>query len=106
MQQVTTNRVLKTYSNTKSKKLYPCPICGRNKNHWCFENDNGLIHCMNGQTFSAEKEHGPLKLGDVVNGYALVAQISTCNTFKLDNPISKRIYNPRPVRRRRANARR
>ena len=59
----------KTYSNTKSKKLYPCPICGRDKNHWCFENDNGLIHCMNGQTFSAEKEHGPLKLGDVVNGY-------------------------------------
>jgi hypothetical protein len=96
----------KTYSNTKSKKLYPCPICGRHKNHWCFENDNGLIHCMNGQTFSAEKEHGPLKIGDVVNGYALVAQISTCNTFKNHKPRSKRIYNPRPVRRRRVNARR
>ena len=88
-----------TYSNTKSKKLYPCPICGRDKNHWCFENDNGLIHCMNGQTFSAEKKHGPLKIGDVIDGYALVAQISTCNTFKLDNPISKRIYNPRPLNR-------
>jgi hypothetical protein len=89
----------KTYSNTKSKKLYPCPICGRNKNHWCFENDNGLIHCMNGQTFSAERKHGPLKIGDVVDGYALVAQISTCNTFKIHNPISKRIYNPRPLNR-------
>jgi len=100
----------KTYSNTKSKKLYPCPICGRDKNHWCFENDNGLIHCMNGQTFSAEKKHGPLKIGDVVDGYALVAQISTCNTFKLDSSISQRIYNPRPLNRplnrRRASARR
>ena len=96
----------KTYSNTKSKKLYPCPICGRDKNHWCFENDNGLIHCMNGQTFSAEKKHGQLKIGDVVDGYALVAQISSCNTFKKHNPISKRIYNPRPVRRRRVRARR
>ena len=95
----------KTY-NTKSKKLYPCPICGRDKNHWCFENDNGLIHCMNGDTFSAEKKHGQLKIGDVVNGYALVAQISTCNTFKLHNPISKRIHNPRPLKRRRASARR
>ena len=95
----------KTY-NTKSKKLYPCPICGRDKNHWCFENDNGLIHCMNGDTFSAEKKHGQLKIGDVVNGYALVAQISTCNTFKLHNPISKRIYNPRPLNRRSASARR
>jgi hypothetical protein len=96
----------KTYSNTKSKKLYPCPICGRDKNHWCFQNDNGLIHCMNGDTFSAERKHGPLKIGDVVDGYALVAQISTCNTFKLHNPISKRIYNPRPLNRRSANARR
>ena len=96
----------KTYSNTKSKKLYPCPICGRDKNHWCFENNTGLIHCMNGDTFSAEKKHGALKIGDVVDGYALVAQISTCNTFKIHKPRSKRIYNPRPVRRRRVNARR
>ena len=96
----------KTYSNTKSKKLYPCPICGRDKNHWCFENNNGLIHCMNGDTFNAEKKHGALKIGDVVDGYALVAQISTCNTFKLHNPISKRIYNPRPLNRRSASARR
>jgi hypothetical protein len=85
----------KTYSNTKTKKLYPCPICGRNKNYWCFENDNGLIHCMNGQTFSAEKEHGYLKIGDVVNGYALVAQISTCNTFKLHNPRTRKELKPR-----------
>ena len=47
-----------------------------------------------------------IKIGDVVDGYALVAQISTCNTFKLHNPISKRIYNPRPLNRRSASARR
>ena len=96
----------KTYNNTKSKKLYPCPICGRDKNHWCFENDNGLIHCMNGQTFSAEKKHGTLKIGDVVDGYALVAQISTCNTFAVHKPITKRIYNPRPLNRRQASVQR
>ncbi len=86
----------KTYSNTKTKKLNPCPICGRNKRLWCFENDNGLIHCMNGQSFSAEKEHGQLKIGDVLsNGYALVAQISTCNTFAIHKPRVRKELKPR-----------
>ena len=89
----------KTYSNTKTKKLYPCPICGRNKNYWCFKNDNGLIHCMNGQTFSAEKKHGSLNIGDVVDGYALVKKIASCNTFKIHEP-KKRKRNPRPLRRK------
>ena len=72
------------------------------KNHWCFKNNNGLIHCMNGDTFSSEKKHGTLKIGDVVDGYALVAQISTCNTFAVHKPINKRIYYPRPLNRRKA----
>ena len=42
------------------------------------------------------------EIGDVVDGYALVAQISTCNTFAVHKPINKRIYNPRPLNRRKA----
>ena len=73
--------------NTKSKKMNPCIICGRDERLWCSESDNGLIFCMNGSTFNAEKRHGFLKIGDVTsNGYALVGQSPTCNTFKLDQP--------------------
>ena len=73
--------------NTKSKKMNPCIICGRDERLWCSESDNGLIFCMNGSTFNAEKKHGFLKIGDVTsNGYALVGQSPTCNTFKLDQP--------------------
>ena len=73
--------------NTKSKKMNPCIICGRDERLWCSESDNGLIFCMNGDTFNAEKIHGFLKIGDVTsNGYALVGQSPTCNTFKLDQP--------------------
>jgi len=40
---------------------------------------------MPGSTFSAEKKHGPLKVGDVVNGYALVKRTDVgggdCLTF-------------------------
>ena len=73
--------------STKSKKMNPCIICGRDERLWCSESDNGLIFCMNGSTFNAEKKHGFLKIGDVTsNGYALVGQSPTCNTFKLDQP--------------------
>ena len=73
--------------STNSKKMNPCIICGRNERLWCSESDNGLIFCMNGSTFNAEKKHGFLKIGDVTsNGYALVGQSPTCNTFKLDQP--------------------
>ncbi len=76
--------------NTKSKKMNPCIICGRDERLWCSESDNGLIFCMNGSTFNAEKKHGFLKIGDVTgNGYALVGQSPTCNTFKLDKPKHK-----------------
>ena len=65
--------------------MNPCIICGRDERLWCSESDNGLIFCMNGSTFNAEKKHGFLKIGDVTsNGYALVGQSPTCNTFKLD----------------------
>ena len=67
--------------------MNPCIICGRDERLWCSESDNGLIFCMNGDTFNAEKIHGFLKIGDVTsNGYALVGQSPTCNTFKLDQP--------------------
>ena len=73
--------------STKSKRMNPCIICGRDERLWCSESDNGLIFCMNGDTFNAEKIHGFLKIGDVTsNGYALVGQSPTCNTFKLDQP--------------------
>ena len=92
----------KTYSlNTKSRRLNPCPICGRDERLWCSESDHGLIWCFNGDTFSSEKSHGVLKIGDVVNGYALVAQSDTCNTFKLDQPKVRKI---RKVQIRRVHA--
>ncbi len=58
---------------TPSKRLNPCPICGRDERLWCSETKDGRIWCMNGSTFSSEKSHGRLKLGDVVNGYAVVS---------------------------------
>ena len=82
----------KTYSSTNSKRLNPCPICGRDERLWCSETDDGYIWCMNGSTFSSEKSHGRLKLGDVVNGYAVVSIGDQCNTFKPHQ--ERRIYRP------------
>ena len=98
----------KSYSlNCKSRRLNPCPICYRDKRLWCSESDNGLIWCFKGQNFSAELSHGILNIGDVVNGYALVATNDTCNTFKLDQP-PKRKHKPRrtTLKRRVVNVRR
>ena len=89
------------YSSTTSKRLNPCPICGRNKRLWCSETPDGYIWCMNGSTFSPEKSHGRLKLGDVVNGYAVVSIGDQCNTFKPHQ--ERRIYRPH---RSKTNARR
>ena len=88
--------------NTKSKKMNPCIICGRDERLWCSESDNGLIFCMNGSTFSSEREHGTLNIGDVVNGYALVKQSPTCNTFKLDQPPK---HKPRRTTKKRRSIR-
>ena len=89
--------------STKSKKMNPCIICGRDERLWCSESDNGLIFCMNGSTFNAEKKHGFLKIGDVTsNGYALVGQSPTCNTFKLDQPPK---HKPRRTTKKRRSIR-
>ena len=96
-------RIKKYYPNSKSRRLDPCPICGRNARLWCSESDGGLIWCFKGSTFDAELKHGVLKIGDVVNGYALVATSDICNTFKLDQPRARAV---RKVEIRRVHARR
>jgi hypothetical protein len=55
-----------------TKRLDPCPICGRHGSLWCELTQQGLILCMPGSTFSAEAAHGPLRIGQVVDGWALV----------------------------------
>ena len=55
-----------------TKRLDPCPICGRHGSLWCEQTQQGLILCMPGSTFSAEAAHGPLRIGQVVDGWALV----------------------------------
>lgn len=59
------------------QRLNPCPICGRHDGPggsalWCEQTNRGLILCMPGSTFSAEQRHGPLRIGQVVDGWALV----------------------------------
>ena len=87
----------KTYPSSTSTRLNPCPICGRDERLWCSESQDGLIFCMNGKTFSSEKEHGFLNLGDVVNGFACVAKGDTCNTFKVHQP--RRLHRPHRTKR-------
>ena len=87
----------------KTKKLNPCIICGRDSNLWCEETQDGMIFCMPGSTFSAEQKHGPLKLGDVVNGYALVKRTDVgggdCQTFMVHKPTRRPRRPSRPKRR-------
>ena len=60
-----------------TRRLNPCPICGRHNGQggsalWCEKTQQGLILCMPGSTFSAEADHGPMRIGQVVDGWALV----------------------------------
>jgi hypothetical protein len=60
-----------------TRRLNPCPICGRHNGPggsalWCEQTRQELILCMPGSTFSAEGRHGPLRIGQVVDGWALV----------------------------------
>ena len=60
-----------------TKRLDPCPICSRHSGPggsglWCEQTQQGLILCMPGSTFNAEATHGPLRIGQVVEGWALV----------------------------------
>ena len=73
-----------------TKRLDPCPICGRHGSLWCEQTQQGLILCMPGSTFSAEQRHGPLVLGQVVDGWALVKRTPIAEgdvlTFKVHRP--------------------
>jgi hypothetical protein len=73
-----------------TKRLDPCPICGRHGSLWCEQTQQGLILCMPGSTFSAEAAHGPLRIGQVVDGWALVKRTPIAEgdvlTFKAHRP--------------------
>ena len=73
-----------------TRRLDPCPICGRHGSLWCEQTQQGLILCMPGSTFSAEQRHGPLVLGQVVDGWALVKRTPIGEgdvlTFKVHRP--------------------
>jgi hypothetical protein len=79
-QQASPTRRTAQRSTTRNgtRRLNPCPICSRHDGPggselWCEETTDGLILCMPGSTFSAEQRHGPLVVGDVVEGgWALV----------------------------------
>ncbi len=81
----------KPSSNRHStRRLDPCPICGRHGSLWCEQTREGLILCMPGSTFSAEQRHGPLSIGQVVDGWALVKRSPIAEgdvlTFKVHRP--------------------
>ena len=73
-----------------TRRLDPCPICGRHGSLWCEQTQQGLILCMPGSTFSAEAAHGPLRIGQVVDGWALVKRTPIAEgdvlTFKSHRP--------------------
>jgi hypothetical protein len=60
-----------------TRRLDPCPFCGRHSGAggsdlWCEETTAGLVLCMPGSSFNVEQTHGPLAVGQVINGFALV----------------------------------
>jgi hypothetical protein len=73
-----------------TRRLSPCPICGRHGSLWCEQTREGLILCMPGSTFNAEQRHGALSVGQVVDGWALVKRTPICEgdvlTFKAHRP--------------------
>jgi len=82
-----------------TRRLDPCPICGRHSGRggsslWCGATTDGLIFCMPGSTFSAEQKHGALRIGQVIDGYALVARTAIGEgdvlTFKTHQPLPSR----------------
>ncbi len=95
------------YPTSSTKRLNPCPICGRNRDLWYSENPDGSIFCGNGSTFSAEIAHGPLKIGDVVpGGYAVACIGDDCTTFKVHKPRNlHRAHRSKKNARRMLNAR-
>lgn len=89
----------------RARRLDPCPICGRHSGPdgsglWCEQTSEGLILCMPGSTFSAEQRHGPLRVGRVVDGWALVKRTPIPEgdvlVFKPHRPASGS-YRPLPA---------
>ncbi len=76
-----------------TKRLDPCPICGRHGSLWCEQTQQGLILCMPGSTFSAEAAHGPLRIGQVVDGWALVKR----TPYSGGDVLSFKAHRPRGV---------
>ena len=78
-----------------TSRLDPCPICSRHSGQggsglWCEQTQQGLILCMPGSTFNAEAAHGPLRIGQVVDGWALVKRTPIAEgdvlSFKVHRP--------------------
>ena len=74
-----------------TQRLDPCPICGRHGSLWCEQTQQGLILCMPGSTFSAEQRHGPLRIGQVVDGWALVKR----TTIAEGDVLAFKVHRPR-----------
>jgi hypothetical protein len=79
-----------------SRRLDPCPICRRHSGPggsglWCEETTDGLVLCMPGSTFNAEQRHGALRIGQVVDGFALVKRTPISDgdvlTFRKHRPL-------------------
>ena len=64
---------------------------------------DGIIFCMPGSTFNAEQKHGPLRVGAIVYGYALVKRTpmggGDCLTFMVHKPTRRPCRPSRPKRR-------
>ena len=74
-----------------TSRLDPCPICGRHGSLWCEQTQQGLILCMPGSTFNAEAAYGPLRIGQVVDVWALVKRTPIAE----GNVLSFKVHQPR-----------
>lgn len=98
-------------SNARSRvtRLDPCPICGRHSglngsDLWCEYTAAGLVLCMPGSTFSADQRHGHLRIGQVVDGWALLKRTphpagGDVLTFRADRPRPPAEQQRTPLRR-------
>ena len=91
-----TNGTKPASTRTGTRRLDPCPCCGRNSSGgnglWCEQTSEGLILCMPGSTFNADPT-GSMALGTVVNGFALVKRTpisdGDCMTFAPHRPLRR-----------------
>lgn len=85
-----------------ARRLDPCPVCGRNSGGksglWCEQTSDGLIFCMPGSTFNADPT-GNMRLGAIVNGYALVKRTTRngCDYLTFAPHRKRRRHHTRPT---------